>query len=213
MGGRVTVRTGRRKTDPVRIARAGAEVARRLGVDGVTMRSVATELGVTPMALYRWYETADALRRGAVGAALNRVPSPPADGTPAERLRGWALSARPQFVRVRGLSEACLRFWPETQEGARIMEWLLGVTARHTDDPRQQFQIAHGIFIFVVTQAAADRAILDRRRAHSPSAVAAKPRLFPRMSQVRGEVRTTDRDAQFSIGLDAILAALMASSR
>ena len=177
------------------------------------MRSVATELGVTPMALYRWYDNADALRRGAVGAALDRIPRPPADGTPAERLRGWALSARPRLVRVRGLSEACLRLWPETHEGARIMEWLLGVTAEHTDDVRQQFLIAHGIFIFVVTQAAADRAILDRRRGSSLLAVAAKPRLFPRMSQVRGEVRTIDRDAQFSIGLDAILAALLASSR
>ena len=213
MGGRMTVRTGRRKTDPARIARAGAEVARRHGVDAVTMRSVATELGVTPMALYRWYDNADALRRGAIGAALNRIPSPPADGTPAERLRGWALGARPQFARVRGLSEACLRWWPETHEGARIMEWLLGVTAQHTDDVRQQFLIAHGIFIFVVTQAAADRAALDRRRARTLPAVAATPRLFPRLSQVRGEIRTKDRDAQFAIGLDAILAALLARTR
>ena len=177
------------------------------------MRSVAAELGVTPMALYRWYDTADALRRGAVGAALNRVPSPPAEGTPAERLQGWALSARPQFVRVRGLSEACLRLWPETHEGARIMEWLLGVTARHTDDVRRQFLIAHGIFTFVVTQAAADRAILDRRRAPSLSAVSAKPRLFPRLSQVRSELRIKDRDAEFAVGLEAMLAALLAPNR
>jgi len=213
IGGRMTVRTGRRKTDPVRIARAGAEVARRHGVEAVTMRSVATELGVTPMALYRWYDTADALRHGAVGAALNRIPSPPPDGTPAERLRGWAISARPQFSRVRGLSEACLRLWPETHEGARIMEWLVGVTAKHTDDVRQQFLIAHGIFVFVVTQAAAERAILDRGRASSLPAVAAKPRLFPRLSQVRGGTRTIERDAQFAVGLDAMLAALLAPSR
>ncbi len=213
MGGRVTIRTGKRKTDAARIARAGAEVARRHGVDAITMRSVATELGVTPMALYRWYDTADALRRGAVGAALGRIPSPPADGTPTERLRGWAVSARPRLVRVRGLSEACLRWWPETHEGARIMERLLGVTAEHTDDARRQFLIAHAVFVFVVTQAAADRAILDRRRSRPQFAHATNPRLFPRLSQVEVDVRTVDMDAQFSMGLEALLAALLGRGR
>ena len=209
----VTVRTGKRKTDPARIARAGAEVARRHGVDGITMRSVAAEFGVTPMALYRWYDTADALRQAAVGAALGRILSPPPDGTPTDRLRGWALGARPQFARVQGLSEACLRWWPETHEGARIMEWLLGVTARHTDDVRRQYLIAHTIFIFVVTQAGADRAILDRRRSRPQFAHATKPRLFPRLSQVEVDVRTVDLDAQFSIGLEALLFALLGPAR
>ena len=75
------------------IAHAAREVARRQGLDGVTVRAVAAKLDVSPMALYRHIESTDDLRRAALNEALKQVPSPGFEGPVSERLRSWALEA------------------------------------------------------------------------------------------------------------------------
>ncbi|MGZ6999302.1 MAG: TetR/AcrR family transcriptional regulator, partial [Acidimicrobiia bacterium] len=70
-----------RTISPVAIARAGAWVARRAGFDAVTVRAVATRLGVTPMALYRHVGSAAGLRSATLEFVLLEVPPPPVDGS------------------------------------------------------------------------------------------------------------------------------------
>ena len=200
-----------RKLHPVQIARAGARVVRRDGVDGVTMRSVAALVGVTPMALYRCFESSEALRRASVSTALERVPDPPTGGSPRERLAEWATTARRRLRPTDGLAAACLSDWPELREGCRIIEGLLGVAADHTADRREQVAIANAVFVYVTTRVMAERAVLARGKERTLPAAAENPKRFPRLIQAQSQFTTIDVDRHFAIGLDALLDGLLNS--
>jgi AcrR family transcriptional regulator len=84
-----------------RILGAAERVHQREGLDAVSMRRVADEVGLTPMALYRHFRDKDALLDALVDAALARWESylsgVAATESPVERLRG-ALSAYVGFA-------------------------------------------------------------------------------------------------------------------
>lgn len=202
-----------RKVNRVGVARAAARVVRRDGVDGVSMRSVAAAVGVTPMALYRCFESGDALRRAAVSTALERIPNPPTEGSPRTRLRAWAYAARPRLQITPGLAAVCLTDWPELHEGCRIMESLLAVAAGHTDNAHEQVAIANAVFVYVLTRVIAERAVRARGKERRLPAVEADPRKFPRLVKVQSQFRTIDTDRHFGIGLDALLDGLLGSTK
>jgi AcrR family transcriptional regulator len=87
--------SGRRGPKPGRtiheIGAAGVAVADRDGLDGVSMKSVAAELGLTPMSLYRYVDSKEQLLEVMLEAAYG----PPdrsivAAGTWRKRLTRWA---------------------------------------------------------------------------------------------------------------------------
>ncbi|WP_370011966.1 TetR/AcrR family transcriptional regulator [Nocardia cyriacigeorgica] len=67
----------------VTIARTAVELADRLGLDGLSTRRLAGELGVTTAALYRYYADRDALLAAMAELVLAEVPPPPPE------LTGW----------------------------------------------------------------------------------------------------------------------------
>ncbi|BDU05680.1 TetR/AcrR family transcriptional regulator C-terminal domain-containing protein [Nocardia cyriacigeorgica] len=67
----------------VTIARTAVELADRLGLDGLSTRRLAGELGVTTAALYRHYADRDALLAAMAELVLAEVPPPPPE------LTGW----------------------------------------------------------------------------------------------------------------------------
>lgn len=77
------------------MACAALEIADTHGPDTLTMRRVATELGVDPMALYRHVRNKDALLDGVVERLWDEVPTPPRrHGDWAEPLRAFAVGLR-----------------------------------------------------------------------------------------------------------------------
>jgi AcrR family transcriptional regulator len=197
----------------VSIGRAGRDVIRRHGVDGITMRSVAAELGVTPMALYRCVDTAEDLRLITVDFALRLVPSPPADGSARERLEAWAVGARPVLRRFAGLADVCLTDWPSMRQGCRMVEQLLGVVEAHTKSPRKQVEIANAIFVYVLTRVMAERAVTARGRRRTLPAVEEAPRVFPRLVRHQAMFATVDVETHFQVGLAALLDGLLGAPR
>ncbi|WP_280233777.1 TetR/AcrR family transcriptional regulator [Nocardia cyriacigeorgica] len=67
----------------VGIARTAVELADRLGIDGLSTRRLAGELGVATAALYRHYPDREALLAAMAELALAEVPPPPPE------LTGW----------------------------------------------------------------------------------------------------------------------------
>lgn len=61
----------------VHIAATAVEVADRDGLDGLTMRRLARELGVTTAALYRYFPDREALLGAMTELALDETPAPP----------------------------------------------------------------------------------------------------------------------------------------
>ncbi|MEU3984549.1 TetR/AcrR family transcriptional regulator [Streptomyces sp. NPDC026672] len=84
---------------PLRIAAAAVGIADAEGLDAVTMRRLATELGVAPMAAYRYVTGKDELLELMVDFVYAELELP--DGT-----EGWRVTMRSVALRIR---EALLR--------------------------------------------------------------------------------------------------------
>ena len=90
---------GRRGPKPGRtiqeIGAAGVVVADRDGLDGVSMKSVAAELGMTPMSLYRYVDSKEQLLEVMLDAAYGPADlSIVSSGPWRERLARCAFTAR-----------------------------------------------------------------------------------------------------------------------
>src|SRR5262245_30124454 len=86
--------TGARRADPVRtplsrdrILRAAVELADRDGIESLSMRNLARDLGVDPMSLYNHVRDKDALLEGAVDLVIADI-EPVVDGS------DWRASVR-----------------------------------------------------------------------------------------------------------------------
>jgi AcrR family transcriptional regulator len=127
---------GRRGPKPGRtiqeIGAAGVLVADREGLDGVSMKSVAAELGMTPMSLYRYVDSKEQLLEVMLDAAYG-----PADlaivaaGPWRERLIRWAWALADALVRHPWISATPMTSPPLspniigwTEAGARAFEGL-----------------------------------------------------------------------------------------
>ncbi len=80
--------TGRPTT--VGIVRVAVELADREGLDGLSMRRLATELGVATATLYRYFPDRDALLAEMAELTLAAAPAPPAGPDWRHRLRAEA---------------------------------------------------------------------------------------------------------------------------
>ncbi|WP_062978607.1 TetR/AcrR family transcriptional regulator [Nocardia flavorosea] len=87
------VRPAPRRLSAVVITRAAVELADRTGLDGLTMRRLAGELGVATAALYRHFDDREQLLAAMVELVLD-APSPP----PGE-LSGWRARLRHEAQR------------------------------------------------------------------------------------------------------------------
>ena len=173
------------------------------------MRSVAAASGVTPMAIYGYYDSSAEMRSAGVDFALRRVRNPPLEGSVEARLRQWADAAWKVLHRHGDLVAVCLTDWPELPEGCRIMEGLLVVSATHTTRTEHQVQIAHAIFVYVLTRVIAESAVLGRRTQRSFPKVGTGPRTFARLVELWPEFKRLDTERDFSTGLDVLLDGLL----
>lgn len=85
---------GRPKGQPVlsrdRILDAALRLVDRDGLDGLSMRKLAGELGVDPMSIYHHIPNKDALLRALVERVFTAMPAPPRQGDWKRRVRRWA---------------------------------------------------------------------------------------------------------------------------
>jgi len=84
-----------------RVVRAAMDIADRSGITAVTMRSVATELGVQPMSIYHHVANKDAILDGITDLVFAEIGLPEPDEPWRDAMRRRALSARAVFVRHR----------------------------------------------------------------------------------------------------------------
>jgi AcrR family transcriptional regulator len=78
------------RTGPTAIVNAALSVAARDGITQLSMRSVAAEVGVTVMALYRHYPSKEALLDAMVGRMLSEVSLPASDQPWPDQIRDVA---------------------------------------------------------------------------------------------------------------------------
>ena len=77
-----------------RVLRAAVELADRIGLDALSMRRLAQELDVVPMALYKHVAHKDELIDGMVDVIIGEIAGPEADADWRTAIRGRVLDAR-----------------------------------------------------------------------------------------------------------------------
>jgi AcrR family transcriptional regulator len=77
-----------------RVLRGAVAVADAAGIGALTMRSLATELGVKPMSLYHYVAGKDEILDGIVDLVFSEIELPAADGDWRSQMRRRATSAR-----------------------------------------------------------------------------------------------------------------------
>jgi TetR/AcrR family transcriptional regulator, tetracycline repressor protein len=108
------------------IVDAALKLIRKLGLENLSMRALARELGVPPMTIYNYVPSKEALRELVVNHILAEIRIPDADeGAWEERLRQLEREARRVLSRHPGVS-AQLRDGGIV-EGARLAEGVLAI--------------------------------------------------------------------------------------
>ena len=180
----------------------------RHGVDELSMRRLAAELGAGTMTIYGYFRDKDELLDAVVDAISARAPLPELRGSWREQLRQLALlfsvnlSEHPGLVRLRLerpiLTPGALRI---TEEGMRILEDA-------GFDPREAARAFRTVFVYTFGSAAFNPPgrVADAQRAVRMAAAALPPEDYPRLvGAVEEMVEVMDPGAQFERGLDLIL--------
>jgi AcrR family transcriptional regulator len=91
--------TGRTRLSKPLVLQAAVALADRDGLDGFSMRRLAQELGVVPMALYKHVANKDELLDGMVDIVFGEIESPAIDDDWRSAMRRRAISAREALKR------------------------------------------------------------------------------------------------------------------
>jgi AcrR family transcriptional regulator len=183
---------------------AGVAVARRDGWAAVTLRAVAEELGVSPMALYRVARDAEQLRRLVADAA---APPVPAAGSRAERLEAWAVAAHADLGRAPGLAGYVVAHWTELPAWLDVVEALLADAVADGRDGPDAVAAVNAVFAYVLARAQLrDGLVAAPERRLAP--LQDGPDRYPHLLENRPEFARARVGEHFRFGLTALLAGL-----
>ena len=187
---------------------AALEVVDDEGWPALSMRRLAQELDVWPMAIYRHFQDKDELVGAVQDAAVTAVGLPVAEGPWRARISRLLNDARPALRRSAGSSVAEAMFTPG---GLRLAEAGLAILADAGFAPSEAARAWHGLFGYTLAfgggapgrdgRARARTAIAAVDEDEHPHVVAAAPELAEAGRETAG----------FDYGLERLLDGLEAS--
>lgn len=115
----------RTKLTKERVLRAALDLADQGGVEALTMRRLAKELGVEAMSLYNHVDCKDAILAGILDLATAEIELPDADGDWKAALRRNAISDRDMRLRHRWVSGLSMSQQSGGPAQLRRSDWVL----------------------------------------------------------------------------------------
>jgi len=191
-----------------RVLQAGLELVDREGVGALTMRRLGRELGVEAMSLYGYVVNKQDLLDGVLDCVYDEMPrSLAVDGPWQERLRVTARMFREVLLRhPNTVSLVAAR--PVMSEGSLgLVESALAELRRIGLDVVRANQVLTVVVAFTVGHVASEVGDSDRPSAQELQAFhhALDRARFPNVAD-RAAMGTINRDAEFALGLDFIVA-------
>jgi AcrR family transcriptional regulator len=188
------------------LVRAGLELVSRSGFDAVTMRSIASALGISPMALYRVVPDAETLKDVVADSAAEQLQ--PSDGSLGEVLESWATAAYASLSEYPGLAGYVLHRWTDLPGWLTIVDNLLGAAAREGVEGSLAVARVNAVFAFVLARAQLRENVGGSSR--SLRLLATFPERFEYVRANREAFLVAESDRHFAFGLAALLAGLRA---
>ncbi|MCM3661346.1 TetR/AcrR family transcriptional regulator C-terminal domain-containing protein [Georgenia satyanarayanai] len=189
------------------------------GIEALSMRGLARELGCTPMALYRYADSRDALLDSLVESVLAKLVSTPVTGDWVTELRRVAHGfrelalAHPRMVPLLVTRPLATPLGLRPRGTLRPLEMLLGLLINAGFSPadalhvyRTFFGLLYGHVLTelqeVVTDPEESDALLRLGLHRLP------PQEFPHVRELANELATYDGVAELDKGLDMLVAGL-----
>jgi AcrR family transcriptional regulator len=190
------------------------------GLDGLTMRRVATALGTGPASLYAHIADKDDLVSILVDRAAAEVELPEPDSAPWEELvKTWVRALRDTLARHRNLARATMGMIPTGPNALRLTDWLIGVL-RSAGLPDQAVAYACDLLPLYAGAVAFEEGIMDSRLTDDQieAYVAEIGEYFtslpadryPNIVALTGPLMRNEGDERFEFGLSVIVAGLAA---
>jgi AcrR family transcriptional regulator len=158
----------RRALSRDRVVDIALSIVDRDGLDGLTMRRLAGELGVEAMSLYHWFPNKAAIVDELVEVALREtaeVVGSGADGGWRASLRALAVAHR-QVLLAHPNTIPCMNKRPgKSVESMRIIERMLEVLRRDGFSPVMAVQSMQAVFAYITGAASAE---IGRATPHGP---------------------------------------------
>jgi AcrR family transcriptional regulator len=187
------------------IVSAGCELARRRGVQTVSVRSVASAVGVTPMAMYRHVAGAGDLQDAVLAQLCASLPAPPES---IEDLRRWAPDFRAWLLGAPGLTRLVLIRWFELPAMLDIVESLLTVFDRIGLAGFELVAAANSLFSYVLARAELEEAV-RASGVQRPLPWDQDDASRPLLTSLRDEYAIARLDEHFTFGLERLLRGLV----
>ncbi|MCP3759546.1 TetR/AcrR family transcriptional regulator [Streptomyces sp. TBY4] len=197
-----------RSHTPDQLAAAALAVIDRDGLPGLSMRAVATELGISPMALYRYVPGREELEALVVELVLSGADTTPPPAGPwqdritvlARRLRG-TMGAHPAALPL------SLTHRHRSTSGLRWSETVLGVLTEAGIEAEERVIALRALVAYVIGSTQLEH--LGPLSGPGTTAIAGLPaQEFPYMTATAGDARSITPDREFEGGLKLLLRGL-----
>jgi AcrR family transcriptional regulator len=208
----MTITKSRERLTRDRVIDAALKVMDAEGLDAVSMRRVAREVGVEAMSLYNHVEDKDDLLRGICDRVMGGFEFPQEQGDWVERCkagaRAWRrlLQAHPDVMRLFAETHGPD---PSSLDSLRPTEFALGLIREGGLSDRDTVQAFHafGGYIqgFVMMEGGSIRGRADKGEAFGEAAGAVPADVFPVLAAVGRYFSECDADEQFEFGLDLMI--------
>lgn len=185
---------------------AGLELVSERGFDSVSVRSVASAVGISPMALYRLIADADHLRRLLADAPASRL-YPAGSGPLDTTMRVWAHQAYAALSAYSGMAVYVLSHWTDLPGWLGIVDALLARAATEGIEGAPAVARVNAVFAFVLSRAQL-RDTIGSSSTRSLPLLDSTPDRYRFIRANRDHFLIAETDRHFAFGLAALLAGL-----
>ncbi len=189
-----------------RIVDAALEVARREGLDRVTMRGLARDFGVTTMAIHYHVPTREALLRLVVERVLGQVEAPP-DGPWEDRLRAVHRRLSVTVNDCPGVADWLVET-SVTRNGTRLADLATAILLDAGFDERTSVLAQATTQAYWVGYLKLAAGFARRGGPPGRHRLADDPQTYPALERVASAGATLDAEAYLEFALDVIIAGL-----
>jgi AcrR family transcriptional regulator len=187
------------------IVEATLELIRRKGAGALTMRDLADDLGVSPMAAYYYVDNKDGLLRLVGDHVFKSVEVPAVDsGSWHERLRALLLMQRAAIKPYPGLSEALV--FVDMEQKRRLEDAELDILLDEGFPPAVAVPAFRALLSWVAGNSSIESMLRDPKR-RRPSGTWTKAQ---RLTYDRDQMPEMHADVYFEAGLDIVIAGVRA---
>jgi AcrR family transcriptional regulator len=190
------------------IVEAGVRVVARDGWSELSLRAVASELEVTPMALYRHIGDSGSLMAAVVEAIVERLPGAVLTGSVSADLTTWARTAHDELSDYPGVAGYLLTMWFDSPAMLERIDELLGLVYQHGIDGFEAVAVVNAVFTFVLMRCEAERTVRSAAAVRRTLRTASAARPLHRLNALAAHYATAEFDAHFEFGLRSLIAGM-----